>query len=72
MTDESFERGQIGKVVAQHRYAFIHVGDRKKYFLHESAMKAGKLPPSGTRVRFLTAPPRDGENLERAVNVEVL
>ena len=72
MTDETFELGQVGNVIKEHRYGFIHVGDRKKYFLHESAMKGGKLPPAGTRVRFLTAPPRNGEKLERAVNVEVL
>ena len=72
MTEENFEHGLVGKVVFQHRYGFIHTTDHRKFFLHESAMKSGKLPPSGTRVRFLTAPALKGENLERAVNVEVL
>jgi hypothetical protein len=72
MAEERFIIGQVGRVITKRQYGFVHVGDQHKYFLHVSAMKTGKLPPSGTRVRFLIAPAEKGENLPRAVNVEVL
>ncbi len=72
MVEGNFEIGLVGRIFVRHHYGFVHTPDGRRFFLHESAMKSGRLPPSGTRVRFLRAPGRQGEKSERAVNVEVV